>query len=118
MHVRANGVRCGSPAMRGDAFCFFHDRLYNRPAEEQFPFLEDAASIQMAIMQVLDGLRRGKLEKGVANSLLFGLQTASANLKRVHDNLQPVPSRVITEHPVDASHSARRKPPAPEPELR
>ena len=107
MHVRANGVRCGSPAMRGDAFCYFHDRLYNRPAEEAFPFLEDAASIQMAIMQVLDGLRRGKLEKGVANSLLFGLQTASANLKRVNDNLQPIPSRVITEDPVSEARALR-----------
>ena len=121
MHVRANGVRCGSPAMRQNAFCFFHDRLYNRPAEEQFPFLEDAASIQMAIMQVLDGLRRGKLEPRVANSLLFGLQTASANLKRALDNLQPLPSRVITQDPVVEAREARlarearqaRKPPAP-----
>jgi hypothetical protein len=112
MHVRSSGVRCGSPAMRGDAFCYFHDRLYNRPAEESFPFLEDAASIQMAIMQVLDGLRRGKLEKGVANSLLFGLQTASSNLKRADANLQPVPSRVITQDPVDEARAARRgKPP-------
>ena len=108
MHVRANGVRCGSPAMRGDAFCFFHDRLYNRPAEDSFPFLEDAASIQMAIMQVLDGLRRGKLEKGVANSLLFGLQTASANLKRVNDTLEPVPSRVIIEDPVNSARAIRK----------
>ncbi len=123
MHVRANGVRCGSPAMRGDAFCYFHDRLYNRPSEAEFPFLEDAASIQMAIMQVLDGLRRGKLDRGVANSLLFGLQTASANLKRVHDSLQPVPSRVITEDPVTEAREARlarearhaRKPSAPSP---
>ncbi len=107
MHVRANGVRCGCPAMRQNAFCFFHDRLYNRPFEESFPFLEDAASIQMAIMQVLDGLRRGKLDRGVANSLLFGLQTASANLKRANDNLQPLPSRVITEDPVDEARAAR-----------
>jgi len=107
MHVRANGVRCGSPAMRGDAFCFFHDRLYNRPAEDAFPFLEDAASIQMAIMQVLDGLRRGKLEKGVANSLLFGLQTASANLKHATDSLEPPRSWVITDHPVDSDRPSR-----------
>ena len=112
MHVRANGVRCACPAMRGDAFCYFHDRLYNRPAEESFPFLEDAASIQMAIMQVLDGLRRGKLEAKVANSLLFGLQTASANLKRAMDSLQPVPSRVITQDPVSEARAARRRVPA------
>ena len=107
MHVRTNGVRCGSPAMRENAFCYFHDRLYNRPYEESFPFLEDAASIQMAIMQVLDGLRRGKLEARVANSLLFGLQTASANLKRACDNLEPVSSRVIIEDPVDEARQAR-----------
>jgi hypothetical protein len=114
MHVRANGVRCGCPAMRENAFCFFHDRLYNRPYEESFPFLEDAASIQMAIMQVLDGLRRGKLDRSVANSLFFGLQTASANLKRANDNLQPLPSRVITLDPVVEAREAReaRKGPA------
>ena len=108
MHVRANGVRCGSPAMRQNAFCYFHDRLYNRPYEESFPFLEDAASIQMAIMQVLDGLRRGKLDRGVANSLLFGLQTASANLKRAEDSLQPFPWKVVTEDPVDEAREARQ----------
>jgi hypothetical protein len=107
MHVRANGVRCGCPAMRQNAFCFFHDRLYNRPFEDSFPFLEDAASIQLAIMQVLDGLRRGKLDRAVANSLFFGLQTASSNLKRVNDNLEPVPSRVITLDPVDEARAAR-----------
>lgn len=108
MHVRANGIRCGSPAMCENPFCYFHDRLYNRPAEEAFPFLEDAASIQMAIMQVLDGLRRGKLDRGVANSLLFGLQTASANLKRADDNLQPFAWKVVTEHPVDEAREARK----------
>ena len=112
MHVRANGVRCGCPAMRQNAFCFFHDRLYNRPYEESFPFLEDAASIQMAIMQVLDGLRRGKLDRPTANSLFFGLQTASANLKRAEANLQPFPWKVVTEDPVDEARAARRKSPA------
>lgn len=107
MHVRANGIRCGSPAMRQNAFCFFHDRLYNRPFEESFPFLEDAASIQMAIMQVLDGLRRGKLDRSVANSLFFGLQTASSNLKRAEASLQPFPWKVITEDPVDEARQAR-----------
>jgi len=107
MHVRANGIRCGSPAMRENAFCYFHDHLYNRPADESFPFLEDAASIQMAIMQVLDGLRRGKLDRGVANSLLFGLQTASANLKRGDANLQPSAWKVVTDDPVTEAREAR-----------
>ena len=107
MHVRANGIRCGSPAMCELPFCYFHDRIYNKPYEQEFPPLEDAASIQLAIMQVLDGLRRGKLERGVANSLLFGLQTASANLKRNEDSLQPFPWKVITLDPVEEAREAR-----------
>ena len=63
----------------------------------------------MAIMQVLDGLRRGKLERGVANSLLFGLQTASANLKRAYDSLQPIPSRVVIDDPVIEAREARQR---------
>jgi hypothetical protein len=107
MHVRANGVCCGSPAMRQQPFCYFHERIYNRPYEESFPPLEDAASIQLAIMQVLDGLRRGKLDRAVANSLFFGLQTASSNLKRAQSDLQPFPWKVITEDPVDEARQAR-----------
>src|ERR1700726_2056257 len=26
-HVKVNGVPCGSPALRGEAFCYFHQRM-------------------------------------------------------------------------------------------
>ena len=106
-HIKTNGVRCGSPSLRSQPYCYFHDRLYNPPYEQEFPFLEDANAVQVAIMQVLDGLRRGKLDARTAGVMLYGLQTASANLKRVHDSLQPVPSRVITEDPVDEARALR-----------
>ncbi len=87
LHVKSNGVRCGSPAMRRNAFCFFHDRYYNAPAEDTFPPLEDSNAVQIALMQVLQRLRRealrpGPLDLRAVNSLLYGLQTAAFNSKR------------------------------------
>lgn len=87
LHVKSNGVRCGSPAMRRNPFCFFHDRYYNAPAEDTFPPLEDANAVQVALMQVLERLRRealrpGPLDLRAVNSLLYGLQTAAFNSKR------------------------------------
>ena len=108
IHVRANGVRCGCPAMREPPWCFFHDRIHTRPYEDGFPPLEDAASIQLAIMQVLDGLRRGRLETKVANSLLFGLKTASINLKHNYGSIVPIASDVVTVDPLDELHEARQ----------
>src|ERR1700730_1578610 len=26
-HIKVNGVRCGSPALRGEVFCYFHQRM-------------------------------------------------------------------------------------------
>ncbi|SRR6266404_1042839 len=81
--VKTDGVRCGSPAMRGGPFCYFHERMVNRMPPSQFPPLEDGNAIQCAIMQVLDGVAAGRMDRQTANTLLYGLQTASANLRKV-----------------------------------
>jgi len=105
MHVRSNGVRCGSPAMRRNAFCFFHDRYYNAPAEDTFPPLEDANAVQVALMQVLDRLRRealrpGSLDLRAVNSLLYGLQTAAFNSKRTSFDSFTTRRETVTDDPI------------------
>jgi hypothetical protein len=63
-HIKVNGTQCGSPAVRRNSFCYFHGRwreqrilLGNtRPKaipSLDLPVLEDANSIQVAIMQVM-----------------------------------------------------------------
>jgi hypothetical protein len=52
-HTRLNGQRCGSPALRGESHCHFHNRIQDRAlaAEDREPFLpfvEDATSLQFA----------------------------------------------------------------------
>ena len=92
-HIKMNGIQCGSPALRGRRQCFFHERAreqHNRIVKSQFrqarfvlPVLEDANAVQMALMQVMQLVAWGEIDRKVAGLLLFGLQTASANLRDV-----------------------------------
>jgi len=93
MHIKTNGTQCGSPALRYRRQCFFHERAraqHNRIVKSQFkqarfvmPVLEDANAVQMALMQVMQLLAWGEMDRKVAALLLYGLQTASSNLRNV-----------------------------------
>jgi hypothetical protein len=50
----------------------------------QLPVLEDSASIQLALIEVLQALAAHQLDPKRAGLLLYGLQVASANAKQVH----------------------------------
>src|SRR4029077_11664571 len=92
-HIKVNGVQCGSPALRRNRFCFFHkqyqsetirlsaDRRRRGTATFILPVLEDANSIQMAIMQIMRIILTGEIEHKTASLLLYALQTASTNLR-------------------------------------
>jgi len=92
-HIKVNGVQCGSPALRRNRFCFFHkrfqderirlsaDRRRTRVATFILPVLEDANSVQMAIMQIMRLILNGQIEHKTASLLLYALQTASTNLR-------------------------------------
>lgn len=92
-HIKVNGVQCGSPALRRNRFCFFHkrfqderirisaDRRRRGVATFILPVLEDANSIQMAIMQIMRLILTQQIEHKTASLLLYALQTASSNLR-------------------------------------
>lgn len=96
-HSKTNGTQCGSPALRGRRFCFCHKNwrgeripLNAKPAPGaiiNLPVLEDADSIEVAIMQVLRLILAGQIDPKMAGLLLYGLQTASLNLR--HTQLEP-----------------------------
>jgi hypothetical protein len=96
-HLKINGTQCGSPALRNERYCYFHressqtlisvddkprprQRVRPRPVHVQLPLLEDANSIQVALMQVMRLVLAGEIEHRTAGLLLYALQTASANL--------------------------------------
>jgi hypothetical protein len=92
-HIKVNGTQCGSPALRRSRFCFFHkrfqdeqiklstDRARRAPATFVLPVLEDANSIQIALMQVMRLLLSRQIDPKTASLLLYALQTASTNLR-------------------------------------
>jgi hypothetical protein len=92
-HIKTNGTHCGSPALRGRRFCFFHKNWQGQriqlnaklPDNSSFtlPVLEDVNSIQVALMQVLRLILSGQLDSRIAGLLLYGLQTASLNLRQM-----------------------------------
>jgi len=98
-HIKANGEFCGSPALRGRHYCYFHlTQIGRRIRAERFhakaraasidaaamplelPPLEDADSIQIALMQVVDAILHNRIDTKRAGLVLYALQTASSNL--------------------------------------
>ena len=98
-HVKANGSRCQSPALRNENFCFFHRHTRERARRQflaqrsglklQFPVLEDPESIQIAIGDVLNALVSGRIDHKSAGLMLYGLQLAAANIRRANFNPKP-----------------------------
>jgi len=81
-HVHATGRRCGSPALRGETFCYFHERTHStRNWTSSIAFIEDATSLQCAIMKVIELLRGGHAEHKECSLLIRSLRLACMNLK-------------------------------------
>lgn len=118
-HLKINGTQCGSPALRRNRFCFFHkrfqdeqiklsaDRARRGVATFVLPVLEDANSIQIALMQVMRLLVSQQIEHKTASLLLYALQTASTNLRLT--NFKPfihevvLDPRTVNDTPLDSN---------------
>jgi len=105
-HVKTNGRFCGSPAMRDRNYCYFHLNVLGRKlrAEKQalraqdsfeLPLLEDAASIQLALMQVSNALVHGTIDPKRAGLVLYALQTASSNLRNMEKEAEKDQSAAV-----------------------
>jgi hypothetical protein len=111
-HIKTNGTQCGSPAVRGRRFCFFHKNWHGEriplgalPAANlnpsfTLPVLEDADSIQVALMQVMRLILARQIDPKMAGLLLYALQTASVNLR--HTELEPRPRERVVIDPASA----------------
>jgi len=90
-HIKANGVQCGSPALRTQRHCFFHDQHRRRTCEFDLyepaksalnlPALEDANSIQVVLTEVLRLILTCHIDQKSASLLLRALRLAATNVK-------------------------------------
>src|SRR5512135_3327970 len=88
-HTKLNGEPCKAPALRNLDYCHFH--LYaHSPRDYRLPFVEDAHSLNFAVMQVLRALTDGAMDRKTAATVLYGLQIAASNLKRLHDEQREI----------------------------
>ena len=114
-HIRRNGQRCAAPALRGQTHCHFHksiqDRaLYQEDGEKYLPFVEDATSLQFALMRVMRLLLADSFEHRRCSMLLYALQIASMNLKAfLAENPRPAPAEAEAPRPQSADGQRKKK---------
>src|SRR6266513_2315609 len=77
-HLKVNCTQCGSPALKDHRFCYFHQRWHERKlvinsararkarATISLPVLEDANAIQLSVMQIMQMLIEGQIDKKTA----------------------------------------------------
>ena len=109
-HIRANGVQCGSPSLKGKRLCYFHARVRRTRASKELPLLEDANAIQLALMQTMRAILDKSVDHKSAGLLLYALQTAAINSRRV--DFEPLAFDVVRDlHgaiPSDEKHERKR----------
>ena len=81
-HIKTNGLRCESPALKGGQFCYYHSKTHTLGAEGKFgplqlPPPEDSAAIQLSVARINDAILTGRLDLKMAAALFTGLKIVS-----------------------------------------
>jgi hypothetical protein len=88
-HLQPTGKPCGSPALRGEQFCFYHHPTRRRPRAAgrkprlpafHLPTLADRASIQRALAKVVSRVIGRRLDPARARLIVSCLQFANETL--------------------------------------
>jgi hypothetical protein len=122
-HVKVTGVRCGSPALRGEQFCYFHQRMIRTVKGpdsriHHVALLENDEAIQASLMEVVNALIRGTIDLKRGELILRALNIAVRNIRRVRfenqtqmitqipDYNEPKPAHAETSAPATEAHGA------------
>jgi hypothetical protein len=93
-HIKVTGVRCGSPALHGEQFCYFHQRMMRGvqvpPNARVHPvaLIENEEAIQASLMEILNALARNTIDLRRAELMLRALHIAVKNARRVRFEFQ------------------------------
>jgi hypothetical protein len=85
-HIKDDGFRCGTPAVKGRPFCYYHGRAHAhtpRIGERGYraPLVETVESLQLIVTQVTEALGAGRITDKTAGKLLYAVQISSQLLK-------------------------------------
>ncbi len=119
-HIQVTGVRCGSPPLRGEQFCYFHQRMVRGvatpPNARLHPIaqIESEEAIQSSLMEVINALARNTIDLKRAELLLRALHIAVRNARRVRFNQAADMVREIPNYPAPPKPAVQ---PAPDPPI-
>jgi hypothetical protein len=91
-HIKTNGEKCRSVALRGKAYCYFHMRLHTTVADARkptkskdrpidFTFTDSPVAIQLGVYQVLSALGSLSISPHRAGQMLYALQVAMQSVE-------------------------------------
>jgi len=93
-HLKEDGVYCGSPALNGRNYCYFHLNLRGRRLKSararrrgdnsslNLPFPEDMHAVQVSLAEIMWAIAEHRIDHKDAGLLLYSLQQASTNLNQ------------------------------------
>ena len=102
-HIKISGIRCGSPSLRGEQFCYYHQRMHRgvrTPRQSRLhplACIEDKESIQSALTEVINALLRNTIDMKRATLILRALHIAVKNAGRA--SFKADPSSMVKEVP-------------------
>jgi hypothetical protein len=111
-HIKINGLRCESPALKSGQFCYYHFKIHSVGDEAhlkfgplQLPAPEDPAAIQLSVARINDALLSGRIDLRKAGTLFNGLRIAAhfIDRKQFFDAAETVQS---TEQAADGAELA------------
>ena len=115
-HLGPEDRRCGSPALRGERFCYYHHETrrpssnlrHRRARQATFPLAapNSRAELQQALGTVMIRIAANEIDLRRAGLLLYALQIANSNLTH-HQNAQPQPTLQELAHQQGSGHSGQ-----------
>jgi hypothetical protein len=115
-HIQTNDQPCGSPALRGEQFCFYHHPTRRPPRPRgrkprlpafRLPSLQDRPSIQRGLAKVISRVNSGRLDHTQARFLVGGLQFINQNLPGDHRQLSALIQQAQISLKIYATRSQR-----------
>jgi hypothetical protein len=102
-HILPSGYKCKSPALRGQAYCYFHTALRrygeSRARDKQEPLLipsiEDTRGIQIAVSQIIAALGSRQIDPNNARLYLSALRIAAQLADRTTDPTSHKPEKTV-----------------------
>src|SRR5438552_2316999 len=120
-HIHLTGMRCGSPALRGQSHCYYHTEVCReRPVTAaNIPALDHALNIQQTTRDLMTQIIAGHLDTKRCGLLLYALQIASSNMRWVQsESTRPSENDMVRALPVSAGPRTPRKSPSAKPARR